>query len=96
MSFTPSRIALWRLHPDEYTDFGHGGRASLFLLDGALWRHVGDVDSEQEVSNVGIVTVTAEGVAILVENYEGNGVPGSRVSRFEALRDQGSAWRPAL
>ena len=72
------RIVLWKVDPDVPTMFGHGGRASLFVADGAGWRHVGDVDSMTQTSDVGVVTVTADGIAILVEEIPSNNWSSAR------------------
>lgn len=73
------RIVLWKPQAPEDVIWGGGGRASLFIEDGAGWRHVGDVDSKQDLSTVSIATVDPSGVAVLVESYQGNGAPPEHV-----------------
>ncbi len=73
------RVVLWRPSATEDMGWGSGGRASVFVRDGAGWHHVGDVDSRSDQSSVSIASIDPSGVAVLVETFRGNGAPPERV-----------------
>lgn len=45
-------------------------RASVFVSDGAGWRHAGDVDGLERTT---VVTITPDGIAIIESDYTGGG-----------------------
>jgi hypothetical protein len=73
------QLVLWRPQAAKDVIWGGGGRVSLFVVGSRGWRHVGDVDSESDISSVSVLAVLPTGIAVLVESFAGNGAPPSRV-----------------
>ena len=73
------RLVLWQPQQPADVIWGGGARASLFVLTDEMWQPAGEVDSKSHQSSVNLAFVTDEGVAVLVESFEGNGWPPERV-----------------
>lgn len=72
------RLILWDEPPPRI--HGGGARASIFVREAETWRQAGYVDSQAWTSSVWLAGIDAEqGIALLVESYDGNGWPPSRV-----------------
>lgn len=72
------RMILWKAPPPAI--HGGGARVSVFIREAGTWRQAGHVDSQMWTSSVWLGGVDAEhGIALLVESYDGNGWPPSRV-----------------